>query len=116
MRISICICTYNRAHILPYCLNALVRLRAPANCEAEILVVDNNSCDNTKYVVDNFAERSPISIRYFHESQQGVSAARNRATREGHGDYISFLDDECVVQPNWLEVVVSDIEEFSPLI
>jgi len=116
MRISICVCTYNRAHILPYCLKSLINLKVPAGCEAEILIVDNNSNDNTKAVVDRHSWCSPIAIVYFHEPQQGISAARNRATKEARGDYIGFLDDECVVRPDWLEIIVADIDEFAPFI
>lgn len=116
MRISICVCTYNRARILPYCLESLTNLKIPANCEAEILVIDNNSVDNTKEVVDHYSRRSPIKISYFHEPEQGVSAARNRGMKHAMGDYVGFLDDECVVKPNWLEVTVADIAEFYPLI
>jgi glycosyltransferase involved in cell wall biosynthesis len=116
MRFSICLCTYNRAHILPYCFESLINLNIPAGCGAEILVIDNNSGDNTKGVVASFSRRSPIAILYFHEPQQGLSAARNRAMKEACGDYVGFLDDECVVQPDWLEIVVADIDEFAPFI
>lgn len=116
MRFSICVCTYNRADILPYCLQSLADLRIPSNCDVEILLVDNNSIDNTKRVVAEYAERSPIEISYIHEAEQGLSAARNRAMREACGDYIAFLDDECVVRSDWLDVVASDIKEFAPLI
>jgi glycosyltransferase involved in cell wall biosynthesis len=114
--ISICVCTYNRAHILCYCLESLINLTVPAGCKVEILIIDNNSADNTKHVVDFFSQRSPIKILYLNESQQGLSAARNLAINQATGDYIGFLDDECVVRPNWLEIVVADIHEFAPLI
>jgi glucosyl-dolichyl phosphate glucuronosyltransferase len=114
MRLSICVCTYNRARILPYCLDSLTKLKAPADCSAEILVIDNNSSDNTEDVVKRYAAVSPITIRYFYEPRQGISAARNRAVKEARGDYIGFLDDECVARPNWLEIVAADIDECAP--
>jgi glycosyltransferase involved in cell wall biosynthesis len=55
-------------------------------------------------------------MAYFHEPEQGVSAARNRGMKEACGDYVGFLDDECVVRSNWLEIVVADIDEFAPFI
>lgn len=116
MRFSICVCTYNRAQILPHCLESLANLNVPVGCEAEILVIDNNSVDNTRDVVDEYSRRSQIPIFYFHELQQGISTARNRAVKEARGDYIGFLDDECVVRPDWLEIIVADIDEFSPFI
>lgn len=116
MQLSICVCTYNRAHILPYCLSSLMKLKVPSGFEVEILVIDNNSHDNTKEVVDRAVQQSPIPIRYYHEARQGLSAARNRAAKEASGDYLGFLDDECVVPANWLEIAIDDINEFGPLI
>jgi glycosyltransferase involved in cell wall biosynthesis len=114
MHVSICVCTYNRASILSYCLNALAKLNIPTGWDVEILVIDNNSTDDTKGVVEDAAQQSPIKILYFHESRQGLSAARNRAINESCGAYLGFLDDECVVQSDWLEIMAADIEEFSP--
>lgn len=114
MRISICVCTYNRANILPYCLDSLTKLDIPSGCEAEILIIDNNSADCTKDVVADYSRRSPIPMVYFHEPEQGLSAARNRAIREARGEYIGFLDDECVVRPDWIQLLVADINEFAP--
>lgn len=116
MRFSICVCTYNRAHILANCLDSLIGLHVPDNVAVEILVIDNNSADKTKDVVQGCTLRSQIPIRYVHEPRQGVSAARNRATKEARGDYLGFFDDECVVRHDWLDVVTADIQEFSPLI
>src|ERR1700733_829162 len=114
MHLSICVCTYNRAHILPYGLESLINLKVPARCEAEILIIDNNSGDNTKEVVASFSRRSPIAMLYFRELQQGISAARNRAIKEASGEYIGFSDDECVVPADWLQIIVADIDEFAP--
>jgi glucosyl-dolichyl phosphate glucuronosyltransferase len=116
MRLSICVCTYNRAHILRYCLESLLALKVPAGCEAEILIIDNNSRDDTQQVVNSFIRSSPIPIHYCHESRQGLSAARNRAIKEASGEYLCFLDDECVVPSQWLQLIVLDIGEFSPFI
>jgi glycosyltransferase involved in cell wall biosynthesis len=53
-------------------------------------------------------------MRYFFEGQQGVSAARNKAVAEARGDYVSFLDDECTVSPDWLSIAIFDIEQYNP--
>ena len=116
MRVSICVCTHNRAHILTYCLEALANLKVPVGCEAEILVVDNDSVDNTKEVVGTYSQRSPIKILYLHEPQRGLSVARNRAIEEARGDYLGFLDDDCAVSPDWLQIIVEDIDELAPFI
>jgi glycosyltransferase involved in cell wall biosynthesis len=116
MRVSICVCTYNRAHILAYCLESLANLKVPVGCEAEILVVDNHSVDNTKEVVGRYSQRSPIEILYLHEPQKGLSVARNRAIEEARGDYLGFLDDDCAVSPDWLQIIIEDIDELAPFI
>jgi glycosyltransferase involved in cell wall biosynthesis len=116
MRFSVCVCTFNRAHILPYCLDSLTKLKIPLGAEVEILVIDNNSTDHTREVVDRYARLSPIAMRYLHEGRQGLSIARNRAIDEARGDYLGFLDDECVVRPDWLEIAAADIDEFAPYI
>jgi glycosyltransferase involved in cell wall biosynthesis len=82
----------------------------------EILVVDNNSNDYTKELIADYAKRSRIPLRYFFEAEQGLSAARNRAIQEAVGEYVGFVDDECVVRQEWLEIAVSDINEFAPFI
>jgi glycosyltransferase involved in cell wall biosynthesis len=116
MLVSICVCTYNRAELLSRCLDSLTKLTVPTGYDAEIVVVDNNSSDNTKAVVHHFAALSPIRISYFFEIEQGVSAARNRAIREVRGEYVGFFDDECAVMPDWLQEVIEDILEFAPRI
>jgi glycosyltransferase involved in cell wall biosynthesis len=80
------------------------------------MVVDNNSSDNTADVVKELSQRSAIAISYFFEKKQGLSAARNRGLKESFGEYVGFLDDECVVRPDWLEIVAADIDEFAPAI
>ena len=116
MLISVCVCTYNRAQMLSGCLQSLMELRTSSHFDVEIIVIDNNSSDNTKDVVLRHAMDGKIRLLYFHEATQGLSAARNRAVQEARGDYLAFLDDECIVQANWIEIVVATIEEFQPLI
>jgi glucosyl-dolichyl phosphate glucuronosyltransferase len=112
MMISICLCTYNRAHLLQYCLEALIGIEA--SCRIEIIVVDNNSSDNTEAVVKTFASISPHPISYYFEPIQGLSVARNRAIEESRGDILAFLDDECIVPPNWIQLAVTTIKSFKP--
>jgi glycosyltransferase involved in cell wall biosynthesis len=117
MLISICVCTYNRSHILAYCLHSLEQLidLRPTH-HVEIIVVDNNSSDETSALVKDLIPNFPLEMRYIFEPQQGISAARNRAIDEAKGDYLAFLDDECTVDRDWLSIAISDIETFQPCI
>jgi glucosyl-dolichyl phosphate glucuronosyltransferase len=117
MLISICICTHNRCKILTKCLHSIRNLVDPRpEHDVEIIVIDNNSNDDTSALVGALIDSFPFRIRYVFEGQQGLSAARNRAIAEAKGDYIAFLDDECIIEPDWLPVVISDINEFRPCI
>src|SRR5476651_2262214 len=53
-------------------------------------------------------------MRYVLEREQGISAARNRAIDEAAGDYLAFLDDECIVNSDWLSTAIADIAQFRP--
>jgi len=66
----------------------------------ELIVVDNNSTDETRQVVDSFSGRLPI--RYEFESAPGLSNARNRALSSATGQFILWTDDDVLVSPRWL--------------
>jgi glucosyl-dolichyl phosphate glucuronosyltransferase len=76
--------------------------KMPGPVEWELLVVDNNSQDQTPSVVEEFVCRHPHRVRYVFEPKQGLSRARNAGIREAQGDVIAFTDDDVTVDPNWL--------------
>ena len=97
LTISVIIVTYNREGMLTEALSSLtMQLRMPD----EVIVVDNNSTDNTREVVKEFT--SKLNIRYFFEGIQGTSRARNTGIKNASGDIIVFLDDDCIAQNEWL--------------
>jgi len=68
----------------------------------ELLVVDNNSKDRTREVIAGFCRRYPERVRYIFGAQQGLSNARNVGIREARGGILAFVDDDVVVEANWL--------------
>lgn len=98
--ISLCICTYNRAESLRRTLESVARQE---RCEGrmEILLIDNNSSDRTREIVEDFSKVIPL--RYFFESAQGLSQARNRGLREFRGRYLLFTDDDVRLAANWVK-------------
>jgi glucosyl-dolichyl phosphate glucuronosyltransferase len=115
MIISICIGTFDRCELLAYCLDSLSLLIDPRpEHDIEVIVVDNNSSDGTRQLVERTVPTFPFKLRYIFEPQQGISAARNRAIELAIGDYLAFLDDECVVERDWLSTAIADIKEFRP--
>lgn len=105
---SVIVCTYNRADLLQVCLSTIVLLDYPEN-RFEILIIDNNSNDNTRRVSQLFYDRH-LNTRYFFEAEQGLSHARNRGVCEAKGRYLAYIDDECKVGKDWLKNAENVIE------
>jgi len=111
--ITVAIQTYNRSATLAETLDSLRGLRHPETAEYEILVIDNNSNDDTPQVVQRFRDLLAPRLRSIVESHQGLSHARNRALQEARGQIVSFLDDDVIVNPDWLSAVAAAFEEHS---
>ncbi len=111
MQYTIAICTRNRASLIGRTLDAL---QAQIDTDAlhhqiEIIVVDNASTDSTAQLV----RRRP-TIRYIQETRLGIAWARNRAAREGQGDWLIYVDDDAVPVPDWLAHMRRCIEQLKP--
>lgn len=98
--VSIIICTHNRAAKLDRCLKSIRELDVPLE-GAEVLVVDNNSRDNTGDVVHHWAKQCPMRINYLFEPRQGLAIARNRGVAQSQGAILAFTDDDCVLSHSW---------------
>ena len=97
--ISICIATYRRPGPLGRLLASLA-VQAGALPSFEILVVDNDAEGGALAVCRQYEGRLPV--RYEVERTRGISPARNRAVEASRGPYIAFVDDDCVVGPDWI--------------
>ena len=103
-RVTVAICTRNRAADLKLCLDALMKLPQKGQ---EILVVDNDpSDDDTKNLVAQYC-----SVKYILEKRRGLDVARNRAIKEAGNEIIAFTDDDALVDLNWLEALLKNFEE-----
>jgi glucosyl-dolichyl phosphate glucuronosyltransferase len=100
LRLTVVICTYNRAELLRQTLTGIGRQNFPHE-RFEVLVIDNNSSDRTREVVESFAAASPAP-RHILETRQGLDHARNRAITEARGEIIVFGDDDILVESDWL--------------
>jgi len=118
-KFSIVICTYNRCKILEICLNSVALLEQHDGFDYEVLIVDNNSGDNTRETAETFVAALPETLRskwsYHHETRQGLSHARNRGIAESRGDWLVFLDDECELEPDWLTRVHRIVKDKAPV-
>lgn len=109
--ISIAICTYNRAASLDLTLQSLLLHTQWLQQHAEILVIDNNSDDHTKELVQSY--QSELPVRYVFEEKQGLANARNRALDEFSHSAIIFFDDDITVPLDCLQQYYSCLTERS---
>ncbi len=101
-RITVAICAYNAAHYLADVIDSVMEQTLPADAY-EVLVVDNNSTDDTPKVLHELMVRFGHRLRVVSETQQGLSHARNRALAEAAAPLVAFLDADAVAEENWLE-------------
>jgi glycosyltransferase involved in cell wall biosynthesis len=105
LRVTVAVVTYNRSRFLRETLAGLVRQNYPADLW-ELLVIDNNSKDDTRDVVASFMASTP-SPRHILEMKQGLDHGRNRAIDEAQGEIIVLADDDILMEPTWLEQMVA---------
>lgn len=104
MKLDVVIPTYNRQHLLPLTLDSLLAAEVPAGLDVSVTVVDNNSTDGTRQVIESFAEKSGGRIRYEFERQQGRSHALNKGVTSTIGDLIGVIDDDEEIDAEWYKV------------
>lgn len=112
MKISVIIPTYNRSHMICDAIDSLCQQDLPAD-DFEVLVVDNNSKDETKSVVEQYiAKHKEHKIRYVFEERQGDYFARNRGAEEAEGKYLVFTDDDALFDTNYLSTILNLFETY----
>jgi glucosyl-dolichyl phosphate glucuronosyltransferase len=111
MKITVILCTHNRCQSLEKALNSVVAQIFPKPIDWEILVVDNNSRDQTREVVEGFCRRYPGRFHYLFEPQPGKSHALNAGIREARGDVLAFTDDDVTVDPTWLHNLTAALRD-----
>lgn len=103
MRFSFITCTYNRDKYIAQTLQSVCDQTFPNN-DHEIIIVDNNSTDNTAGICEEFVKKYPDkNIRYYKETSQGLSFALNRGIKEAEGEFLIFVDDDETIVREHLE-------------
>ena len=109
--LSVIICTYNRGNYLPSLLESLASQKLSRE-RFEVLIIDNNSTDNTSEISKEFITVHPtINTSYFLEEQAGLSYARNRGIKESKGEILIFIDDDAVAAENYLQAIADHFND-----
>jgi glycosyltransferase involved in cell wall biosynthesis len=99
MTVTVIIPTYNRRKMVQEAIHSVLQQKYR---DFELIVIDDGSTDGTAEAI-----RDLPGVRYLFQSNQGVSAARNRGVREGRGELVAFLDSDDLWLPQKLEVQVA---------
>lgn len=105
MKLDVIVPTYNRQEMLKRTLDSLLAARVPEGLRVRITVVDNNSKDETRRVVEEYVERYGEPVRYLLEKEQGRSPALNAGIRATDGDLVGTIDDDEEIDEGWYEEV-----------
>lgn len=102
MKIAVILCTFNRCQSLARALESLGACYMPPSVQWKVLVVDNNSTDATRSVVEDFARRFQGRFEYLFQPRQGKSNALNLGVEKTTEEILAFVDDDVQVDPRWL--------------
>ena len=99
--VSVIVCSYNGGRTLAACLDSLGKLNYPAY---EVILVDDGSTDDTAYVAAQFPD-----VRYIHQSNHGLSHARNSGAAAAKGEVVAYTDSDCMADADWLYYLIGTL-------
>ncbi len=101
--ISVSLCTHNRCELLKKTLLSLEKQQTGNLFVFEVIVIDDGSTDNTRDFLAEFAKHTSLTFRYIYENGIGVGGARNSGIVEARGEWVAFIDDDEIAEPDWLQ-------------
>lgn len=105
MELDVIIPTYNRQDLLKLTLESLFTAEIPSGLKVRVTVVDNNSKDSTRLVVEGYQEKFAGRLRYQFEPQQGRSHALNAGVASTSGEIVGMIDDDEEIDATWYKTV-----------
>lgn len=110
--VTVIVCCHNSAARLPEVLSYLVAQKIPEDIPWEVIIIDNASTDDTSQVaLQAWRKDAPVPLRIVYEPRLGLSHARRRGLLEAQYEFVSFIDDDNWVAPDWVKVVFEVISQ-----
>jgi glycosyltransferase involved in cell wall biosynthesis len=111
MTLSIIICSYNRASYISDALTSLYGQSSGLD-DFEVIIVDNNSIDNTKEVYAQWRQTNTNGqFSFISETKQGASFARNTGAAIAKGEWVCFMDDDAVATTDYVKNIIKHIQD-----
>lgn len=111
MLISICMCTYQRDHVVDT-LKSIAALRLPEHVAIEVIVVDNDEQAYAEKLVKDQASIMDMPVVYRQETAKNIALARNCSIDNTNGEWVAFIDDDEVADPDWLAQLLSTAQTY----
>jgi glycosyltransferase involved in cell wall biosynthesis len=105
MELDVLIATYNRCDLLPRALASLLEAETPPGLDVRVTVIDNNSSDRTREVVESWQGRFGGRLSYIFEPKQGKGNALNAGIAAAAGDLVGMIDDDEEIEARWYKTV-----------
>ena len=106
MKFAIALCTRNRPQMLTTCINSIQSLIIPPNCNLHLVIVENDDYPKCESLISNLMKSTPhIEFSYILEKKMGIPIARNTSLEsaiKSNPDWICFIDDDEIVNKDWL--------------
>lgn len=105
-KVSAVLCSYNRGRFIVQAVDSIFSQDFDRS-QYEVIVVDNNSTDDTLERLQAYKSQHPeYNFRFVTEPNQGVAFTRTRCAKEAKGEIVTYLDDDSIAQPGWLQRTV----------
>jgi len=106
--LELVICTYNNAGLLEQVLDAIAQQQVPSSSNWGVLIVNNNCTDTTETIVNRAIQAGQIpQLRMVNEPRQGLTPARLCGIQHTTAPWVAFIDDDCVLQPDWVAEAIA---------
>ncbi|MDT5159239.1 MAG: hypothetical protein QOH51_3596 [Acidobacteriota bacterium] len=111
MELDVLIGTYNRCELLPRALASLLEAEVPEGLSVRVIVIDNNSKDKTREVVESWREKFGGRLSYVFEAKQGKGNALNAGIAAATGDLIGMIDDDEEIEARWYKTIQAAFQD-----
>ena len=111
MKFSILIPVYNVESFLVRCLDSIL---AQKNHSYEVILVNDGSTDSSGSICDRYVQDYPLQFQVIHKNNEGLLSARRVGLAHATGEYVCFLDSDDYWEPNYLEILVAELDKHNP--
>jgi GT2 family glycosyltransferase len=111
VKVSVLVATCNRAQSLRQLVDSFEAMAPSTKTPWELIVIDNNSTDATRAVAEEAKQRGIVPLTYVFEARRGKGIALNEGLARSSGDLVAFTDDDCVVDPGWIDAIAKEFTD-----